>query len=122
MWMLGELGGVVKLLLTRWCSHKMEPMVVSPGTWKRFISGNGALKKDEFKLCIYKRTHTEVKTNDEAAAMSIAMFGMHVLRGDYAREYPKFKLAKYQIEVIKKYRKQYSAKVQALANLLDKAV
>jgi len=122
MWMLGELNGIVKLMLTRWCTHKMEPMLVNQGTWKKFISGNGALKKDEFKLWIYKRTNTEVKTNDEAAAMSIAMFGMHVIRGNYAKEYEKSKLNKVQVKLIQKYRKENKDKVQALAKLLDNAV
>lgn len=119
MWMLGELGGIVKLMLTRWCSHKMEPMLVNQGVWKKFISGNGALKKDEFKLWIYKRTKTEVKTNDEAAAMSVAMFGMHVVRGNYAKEYENAKLNKAQVKLIQKYRKENSEKLQALAKLLD---
>lgn len=120
MWMLGELGGITKLLLTRWSEYRTEPMVVAPGTWKKFISGNGSLKKDEFKLWIYKRTDTEVRTNDEAAAMAIAMFGMHVLRGDYAKKYKKSKLVKYQKEVIRKYRKDYKSRLQSLAIMLDK--
>ena len=90
----GELCGILKSQIMARCQTQMIP--VSIGTWKKFLSNNGALKKDEFKLQIYKRFGIECKTNDEAAAIGVAYFGFHIITGDnYLLEYQKNILKKY---------------------------
>ena len=74
--MLGELNGIIKLVVLK--RTKKQPLIVAPGTWKKFLCGNGHLSKDEFKLQVFKKFDVECKTNDEAVAIAIADFGWHV--------------------------------------------
>lgn len=105
--LLGELGGVIKLLLWRRAGHHHFPVAI--GTWKKFLCNNGALKKDEFKLQVYKKHSVECKTNDEAAAVALADFG-HCLFGAKER-----KLTKYEQVVITKYKKDHLPLLQSIA-------
>jgi Holliday junction resolvasome RuvABC endonuclease subunit len=97
---LGELNGVVKLVLQQWSSKPVIPIPI--GTWKKFLSGNGNLPKDEFKLAVFKKFNVDCKTNDEAAAIAIMDFSLHLLGGDRGSG----SLKKYEQDVIKSYIKR----------------
>lgn len=64
---LAELGGAVKVAL-----GLFPLIVVSPGTLKLFVTGNGHAKKEDMKLAAYKKYGREFKNNDECDAFGLA--------------------------------------------------
>jgi len=96
---LGELNGVVKVVMWKWT--RRQPMLIGQGQWKKFLCDNGALKKDEFKLRIYKKFKVECKTNDEAAAYAMADLGWHLIGR------PGRKLSGYEVKIVNDLRKKY---------------
>jgi len=108
---LGELNGIVKLAVFRKTSN--PPIEVPIGTWKKFLSNNGALKKDEFKLKVFQKFGIECKTNDEAAAVAIADLGWHAIGNPPLRG----ELLKYEADSIKALikRNPFIKNLQALA-------
>ncbi len=109
---LGELGGILRLMLSRYSAFQLEAIPVAIGSWKKFLCGRGNLNKDEFKLQVYKKFDIECSTNDEAAAIAIADFGAHLVLGQHNRD-----LTKYEEGAIKQYRKDNPAFLQSLAKL-----
>jgi len=112
MAMLGELGGILRLMLSRYSAFQLEAIPVPIGSWKKFLSGKGNLPKDEFKMQIYKRFGFECETNDEAAAIGIADFGAHLFLGQHIRD-----LTKYEKDAIKAWEKANPSILQSLAKL-----
>jgi crossover junction endodeoxyribonuclease RuvC len=49
---------------------------ISPGNWKKFLSGNGALKKDQVMMALFKHFGFEAETDNIADATAIALFGL----------------------------------------------
>jgi len=94
---LGELGGIVKLKILEWTGA--EPRTIAQGSWKKFLSGDGRLNKDGFKLAVFKKFDIECRTNDEAAALGVADLAWNLFSGH------KRQLLKYEEDVIKNYRK-----------------
>jgi len=94
---LGELSGIVKYVL--WRKTGREPVTVSPGTLKKWVSGKGNIKKDEIKLCAYKKWGKEFRTTDEADAYSLADFGWHCAKFPSRR-----KLKTWEMDMVEKFR------------------
>jgi Holliday junction resolvasome RuvABC endonuclease subunit len=74
---LGELAGVVKLVLfTVYKEHSntqlKTPLQVPPMTLKKFVSGKGTATKDMMLLNIYKRYGVELTDNNAADAYGLA--------------------------------------------------
>jgi hypothetical protein len=108
---LGELGGIVKATMMKY-TH-CEPFVVSPGTWKKFLCGKGNLDQASFKLEVFKKLEIEPMGHDDAAALAICDFARCMLQASKVR-----KLKKYELESIKKYRKEHpeiKPRLQSLA-------
>lgn len=87
---IGELGGVIKLLL--WEQGKIFH-IVSPTSLKKFILGKGVGDKDMVIMNVFKRWGFEAKTSDEADALVLAMIAREI-------ESPSESIPKYQQEVI----------------------
>lgn len=77
---LGENGGVVKVAL-----HKagIPFAMVAPGTLKKFVTGNGAAKKDEVIASIHAQWKVLAENSDEADALALAMFGACLQCADF---------------------------------------
>lgn len=103
---MGEIGGLVKTMT--WRKTGIEPFLVSPGEWKKFLCGDGRLNKDAFKLKVFQKYKIEVPTNDEAAAIAIAHLGRAVL-WDHGG------LTSYQKVVVANIRKKYAETLQLIA-------
>ena len=103
---MGEIGGLVKTMT--WQKTGIEPFLVSPGQWKKFLCGDGRLNKDAFKLKVFQKYKIEVPTNDEAAAIAIAHMGRAVLR-DHGS------LTSYQKGIVTDIRKKYAEILQSIA-------
>lgn len=73
---LGELGGIVRLLL-----HQMDVrwVEVTPAELKKWTTGKGNAKKDEMRLHAYKRFGLEAPTVDEVDAGLLALLGLDAL-------------------------------------------
>jgi Holliday junction resolvasome RuvABC endonuclease subunit len=69
---LVELGTAVRLVLHESAARWSE---VAPSVLKKFVTGNGAAKKDLMLLEVYKRFKVSCSTHDEADAVALAMFG-----------------------------------------------
>jgi Holliday junction resolvasome RuvABC endonuclease subunit len=74
---LGELAGVVKLVLfSIFEEHANErlktPLQVPPMTLKKFVSGKGTATKDLMLLNVYKRYGVELSDNNAADAYGLA--------------------------------------------------
>jgi len=74
---LGELAGVVKLVLFAiFEEHPNErlktPLQVPPMTLKKFVSGKGTATKDMMLLNVYKRYGVELSDNNAADAYGLA--------------------------------------------------
>lgn len=87
---IGELGGVIKLLLYEW---KKPFVIVSPTSLKKFVLGKGVGDKDMIIMNVYKRWGFEAKTSDEADALVLAYISRELDRNTG-------NLPKYQEEVL----------------------
>jgi len=108
---LGQLGGIVKSRVLDFTG--CEPFPVAIGTWKKFLSNNGNLNKDSFKLEVFKKHKIEARGNDDAAAIGVLDFARCLLKASSVR-----KLKKYELALIEKYRKEHielRIRLQALA-------
>lgn len=76
---IGELGGVVKLLLHRAATsdvsvHRgLEIHIIAANTWKKVLCGKGGLKKDLVRLELFKRYGVEFPSQDTLDAWAVAM-------------------------------------------------
>lgn len=70
---LGELGGVIRLLLHRngFIYHD-----IPPSTLKKFVTGKGNAMKDEVMMNVYKRWGFEAKDNNQADAYGLARISL----------------------------------------------
>ena len=95
---LGELGGIVKLVLWRWTGR--HPTVIGSGTIKKWISGSGVLRKDMIPVAVFKKFKVDLKTHDEHVAYGLADLGLNLSRSKPVRE-----LYKYEVQILKDLRK-----------------
>lgn len=56
------------------------PLMVAPGTLKKWITGNGRAQKDLMLLKIFKTFGKEFDTTDEAEAYALATIGLEILK------------------------------------------
>ena len=92
---LGELGGMIRLLLTQ----KQVPWIEVPPTQaKKFAAGKGNAPKDLILMNVYKRWGVEFGTSDEADAYVLARIGQAIL-GDLKG------LTQEQVKIIKAIKK-----------------
>lgn len=92
---LGELGGMIRLLLTQ----KQVPWIEVPPTQaKKFATGKGNAPKDLILMHVYKRWGAEFSSSDEADAFVLAKIGQAVL-GDIKG------LTQEQVKIIKAIKK-----------------
>ena len=71
---LGELGGVVKVMLKE--NYPNTPILLVPPTvLKKFITGKGNGDKSLMLLHIYKKYNVEFSNHNEADAFALAKFG-----------------------------------------------
>lgn len=75
---LGELGGVIKLAIHQ---AGIPIRVIASGTWKKLLCGNGALKKDQVRLELFKRYGIEFASQDTLDAWAVAMAARRQLLG-----------------------------------------
>ena len=87
---IGELGGVIKLLLFHLGVHYY---LVSPTRLKKYITGSGKADKDMILLQVFKKWGFEAKTSDEADAYGLAKIAQAI-------HHPLAKYLKYEEEVI----------------------
>lgn len=81
---IGELGGVVKLLLHR---NNFPYQIVAPTQLKKFATGKGNGAKDEVMMHVYKRWGWEAKDNNQADAYVLARIALS-LEGEEALTAP----------------------------------
>lgn len=70
---IGELGGVVKLLLYR---NGFRYTIVAPTQLKKFVTGKGNSMKDEIMMNVYKRWGWEAKDNNQADAYGLGRIAL----------------------------------------------
>ena len=107
---LGELGGVVKLLLSQFTG--LMPFTLTTSEMRKFVSGHGDLKKEMIPVWTYKRYGREMHSHDECVASVLADMGTHILEINQP-QYPM--TGKHQHEIIKRLRGKYLGALQSLA-------
>ena len=98
--MAGELGGVVKLAVLD--SIGQPPLIVAPGSLKKFVTGSGAAKKNTMIMHVYKRWGVEFTDDNQADAYSLEKFGKAYLLPPLHPDY--LALPKFQQEAIEAVR------------------
>ena len=93
---IGELGGVVKLLL--WKSGYNDPLIIAPTRLKKYITGKGNSPKDTIMMHVYKNWRYEPENNNVADAYGLARIAL-------TYNSKEFKLLKHQQDVIDTLRK-----------------
>lgn len=73
---LGELGGIVRYTLGE---LGIEPVLVAPGTLKKFMSDKGNLPGDMVLKEVLKRWKLDITSKDLAMAFTLVKFGQTVL-------------------------------------------
>ena len=73
---LGECGGIVKRVIHL---KGKRLLVVAPGTLKKYVTGNGAAKKNTMLLNCYKKFGTSFEEDDECDAYCLARLGAEYL-------------------------------------------
>ncbi len=92
---LGELGGVIKLMLWR---MRIRTLIVPPTTLKKFVTGSGVGDKGNVMKDIYKHWGVETLDNNASDAAACAIMGYHWLCPDMlAPKYRKEALAKVEV-------------------------
>jgi hypothetical protein len=107
---LGELGGIVKLLLSQFTG--LMPFTLPTSEMRKFVSGKGDLKKEMIPVWTYKRYGREMHGHDECVAAVLADMGTHILEINQ----PPFPMTlKSQTDIIKRLRGKYLGALQAIA-------
>lgn len=70
---IGELGGVVRLILFR---RNIPTFIFPPSSLKQFVTGNGSAKKDLMLLEIFKRWGQSFSNDNIADAYALARVGV----------------------------------------------
>lgn len=107
---LGELGGIVKALIFKFTGS--EPITITTGEMRKFVSGMGNLKKDMIPVAVLKRYKIDPPSHDECVALILADIGSHLVLNEPATD----NLAKYQEDIIKNLRKKHLIALQAIAS------
>jgi Holliday junction resolvasome RuvABC endonuclease subunit len=107
---LGELGGVVKLLLSQFTG--LMPFTLTTSEMRKFVSGHGDLKKEMIPVWTYKRYGREMHSHDECVASVLADMGTHIMEVNQP-QYPV--TTKNQADIIKRLHGKYLGALQALA-------
>lgn len=76
-------------------------IIIAPSTLKKFITGNGAAKKDVMLIEVYKRYGVTILNDNESDAYSLAQCGL-ALMGQTSKDVPKW-----QQEVLEIVKKQH---------------
>jgi len=74
---LGECGGIIKRVIHL---KGKRLIVVAPGTLKKYVTGNGAAKKNTMLLNCYKKFAASFDEDDECDAYCLARLGDEYLR------------------------------------------
>ena len=75
-------------------------VIIAPTSLKKFITGNGASKKDVIMMEVYKRYGVSITNDNEADAYSLAQVGLALLGGNTKT------LVKFQEEVLSLLKRQ----------------
>ncbi len=79
---LGEVGGVIKLLLYQELSAPANyPSFPAPSQVKKYATGKGTAKKEEMLKTVYRKWGVDLATSDEADAYACAQIARGVLKG-----------------------------------------
>lgn len=70
---LAEIGSVIRFLLWQ---NEVPFIDVPPSSLKKFLTGHGNAKKEMMILHVFQKFGVTVKTNDEADAIALGMFGL----------------------------------------------
>lgn len=70
---LAEIGSIVRFLLWQ---EGVPFLDVPPSSLKKFLTGQGNAKKEMMILHVFQKYGITVKTNDEADAVALGMFGL----------------------------------------------
>lgn len=74
---IGEWGGVAKMAIME--RTRIQSFIASPGTVKKFLTGNGNAAKSEMPLHLFKRYGITIPQEDEAdAASGSILIGAHL--------------------------------------------
>lgn len=73
---MGELGGAIRLEAFRW---GLPTLVVQPTTLKMFATGRGNAKKPQVLESVRELTGLQIKTHDQADALTLWCIGRHIL-------------------------------------------
>jgi hypothetical protein len=111
---LGELGGVVKLLVTQFTGF--EPLTFTTSEMRKFCSGRGDIKKEVIPVWTYKRYGRECHSHDECVALILADIGCHLIEVEPIM-FPM--VDNKQREIIKRLQKKYLGHLQSLAEKLQ---
>lgn len=77
--MLGELGGVLKLMFYRQFTN-IPIVIVPPSTLKKFVTGFGNAKKPQMIAAVKKKWGQEFKDHNIADAYALAQIGLIVIK------------------------------------------
>lgn len=112
---LAELGGIIKYIC--WRKTGLWPIAVASTSIKKWLSGKGNLKQENFLLEGYKKYKREFRTKDEVVAYTLADFG-HCLIGQpliHPLMKQLLKREEEQLELFRKKHPELISKLQALA-------
>lgn len=93
---LAELGGVVRYELAKQASH--HPVMVSPSTLKKFLTGAGNSDKNQVLKEVYKRYGVDLPDDNMADAFGLAKFGQALVSSTDG-------LPQFQVDVIQNFKK-----------------
>lgn len=92
----GELGAIVKLAVYDYFDRFDDdhgdlryPTIVTPSSLKKFVTGNGAAKKNNMLLAVFKKWGFETSDDNLADAYSLARVAMAVHTGETELAYEK---------------------------------
>lgn len=92
---IGEGGGVIKLAVCEYLDSSIPFYKVPPNTVKKFTTDNGAAKKNEMLLGVYKKWKVEFNDDNVADAYALA-------KAAAALTYDSASALKYETEALKK--------------------
>lgn len=76
---MGEIGGLLRYM--SWRKTGLWPVVIGIGQWKKWLTGVGKGKIEDFKLQLFKRRGVEFESVDEGVAFLIAEIGYALVFG-----------------------------------------
>ena len=92
----GELGAIVKLAIYDYFDRSADaygdlryPTIVQPSTLKKFVTGNGAAKKNNMLLAVFKKWGFETSDDNLADAFALAQLARTLHTGSAELAYEK---------------------------------